>query len=406
MSFTAGTYISLAIVAFASIAISSKAVAVDRIWQVGFNAGVSRLTPETEGSDFTLEDDQSTAASIYVGVDLNPIIAAELAFTSLGEASLSDNEDISYQAISLGATAYIWGEKESYRRAKGVSGYARLGFNAILNESDIELDESDNVALLFGLGVQYPFSDNWGMRAEITNFDGDAQALMAGVFWRTGETRRDEGKALTGASRPVPATEPVDAEPVTTPDSLPSESDTAPEPVVPDTTQPAQPTPSQGSLIQEVSPEPVQPEVTAPVTGNNELAARAGSACPASVLVKVPDPQACAVLNGVVEGLDFLVDTAKLTSSSTILLDRIVAAMIDNPSVVLEIRAHAQSLANAPAQQQLSSLRARAVARYLVQNGVPVSRLRAKAFGDTQPIVDTTNSAGIRINNRIELRVL
>ena len=395
MSFTAGTLTSLAIVTFASIAISSKAVAVDRSWQVGINAGVSRLTPDTEGSDFTLEDDRSTAASIYVGVDLIPIIAAELAFTNLGEASLSDNEDIGYQAISLGATAYIWGEKESYRRTKGLSGYARLGFNAIMNDSDIELDESDNVALLFGLGVQYPFSDNLGMRAEITSFDGDAQALMAGVFWRTGGTRQEGSKALAGGLLPTPPTEPVDAEPVPTPDSLPSESVTAPEPVVPDTTQPA-----------ELSPEPVQPEATAPATANNELAARADSACPASVLVKVPDPQACALLNGVVEGLDFLVDTAKLTSSSNISLDRILAAMMNNPSVVLEIRAHTQSLANADAQQELSSLRARAVARYLVQNGVPVSRLRAKAFGDTQPIVDTTTSAGMRINNRIELRVL
>lgn len=395
MSFTAGTLTSLAIVTVASIAISSKAVAVDRSWQVGINAGVSRLTPDTEGSDFTLEDDQSTAASIYVGVDLIPIIAAELAFTNLGEASLSGNEDIGYQAISLGATAYIWGEKESYRRTKGLSGYARLGFNAIMNDSDIELDESDNVALLFGLGVQYPFSDNLGMRAEITSFDGDAQALMAGVFWRTGGIRQDDSKALPGGLLPAPPTEPVDAEPVPTPDSLPSESDTAPEPVLPETTQPAEPT-----------PEPVQPEATAPATANNELAARADSACPASVLVKVPDPQACALLNGVVEGLDFLVDTAKLTSSSNISLERILTAMIDNPSVVLEIRAHTQSLASAEAQQELSSLRARAVARYLVQNGVPVSRLRAKAFGDTQPIVDTKTSAGMRINNRIELRVL
>ena len=461
MSFTTHTFTSLALVSLTSIAFSTQAIAVEGSWQVGVNAGLSRLSPDTGGSGFTLDDDQSAAAGFYFGFDLMPIISAELAFTSLGEASLSDNESIEYQAISLGATAYLWGEKEADRRSNGASVYARLGVSAIDNESDIALDESDNIALWLGLGVQYPFSESWGLRAEITSFDGDAQTVMAGVFWRTGTSSRDETAALANnglqpnrpeepdASAPTQPAEPVIPEPTQPAEPVESETPTIAERVAPEPTLPAEPATPEPTLpaepvvsetpriaerfgreptlpVEPVTPEPTQPEEPlvsepvvdqdtpqqvqpappTPITPSAEVATAGVPVCPPAAAAKVRDPQACAVLSGVVPDLDFVVDTAKLTASATTSLDRIVTALQDNPAVVLEIRAHVQSLARPEGQAQLSSLRARAVARYLVENGVPVSRLRAKAFGATQPIADTATPAGVRTNNRIELRIL
>ena len=375
MSFTTRTFKSLAVVSLVSITLSTKTLALEGSWHAGINAGVSFLSPDTGGSGFTLDDDQSTAVGVYVGRDITPIISAELAFTSLGEASLSDGQSIDYQAISLGATAYFWGEKEARRRSDGVSSYGRIGFSSISNDSDIALDESDNIALWLALGVQYPFADNWGLRAELSSFDGDAQALMAGVFWRTGTSSRSSGNSTVVGGGPLPA-------------------------------QPAEPAATEPYANQNVRPTPVLPESTAPVTPSAQIADGADLTCPPEAAAIIADPQACAVLSGVVPRLDFIGNTAELAPASAATLDRVVAAIQDYPTIVLEIRAHTQSLSNPQLEAQLSSLRARAVARYLVQNGVPVSQLRAKAFGATQPLADSASGERQRSNNRIELRVL
>ena len=371
MSRTTRTLKSLAVVSLVFITLPIRTLAFEGSWQVGINAGRSFLSPGAAGSEFAFADDQSTAVGAYVGLDIFSIISAELAFTDLGEASLSEGQSTDFQAISLGATVYFLGAKQARRRSDGVSTYARLGFSSINTESDIAPDESGNISFMVGVGIQYPFADNWGVRAELTSFDGDAQALLAGVFWRTGTSSRSENSQVAAQALPPAG----------------SSESAAPE----------------SSARQNSTTTPIQAEPTAPVAPGVQSA---DSTCPPEAAARIADPQVCALLSGVLSGVDFIGNTAELEPASAATLDRVVAAILQNPVIEVEIRAHTESLSSPEAEVQLASLRARAVARYLLQNGVPISQLRATAYGATQPLTGTANAEEQSMNNRIELRVL
>ncbi|MFK7996371.1 MAG: OmpA family protein [Granulosicoccus sp.] len=358
------------------VLVPTHALSVEGSWHAGVNAGVSLLSPETEGSGFTLDNDQSTAASVYLGLDITSIISAEIAFTDLGEAELSQNETIEYEAFSIGAIAYVLGEREATYRMEGASAFLRLGLSVIENEADIELDESDNTAVWLGAGVQFPLSDHWGLRAEVASYDGDAQAIMAGIFWRIGGNRNYESQTSV-AAEPEPKVEPQ----TTVESDVGAESDA----VV--TAVPA-PVPNQAITERLAQPDVVdiKPE------------------CPEAAAATISDPEDCNLFNSVVAGLDFVGNTADITTQGSATLDTVVAVMKNYPQLILEIRAHTQALGDTQLEAQLSAQRAKAVARYLVQNGIPVSQLRAKAFGATRPLAVDGTFNGRRDNNRVEFK--
>ncbi|MFK8081820.1 MAG: OmpA family protein [Granulosicoccus sp.] len=353
----------------------AQAVALEGSWHLGISGGASLLSPETDGSAFTLEEDQSTVVSAYLGLDITPVISAEIAFTDLGEAGLSQDETITYQAVSIGAIAYVLGEKRAIDRAEGASLYVRLGFSAIDNESDIELTESNNTALWLGAGVQYPLSQNFGLRAEISSYDGDAQAVMAGVYWRS-----------------------------STPGSRSSQDFTAPEPQVTETVVDE----SADTIVAPV-PVPEQPLVDESVIAEQSvpsIVADIAQDCPPEAAASISDPQDCALFNSAVAGLSFVGDTPELTPEGVAVLDNVIDVMGDYPELVLEVRVHTQALGDKALEQQLSADRAKSVARYLVQNGIPLSQLRAKAFGATQPLAPDSTLNGRLSNNRVEFKSL
>ena len=370
-------------------ALPTKAIAFEGSWQLGINGGISRLDPDTNGSDFTLDDRQSEAFGVYFGLDITPIISAELAYTDLGEATLSQNETITYQAVSLGATAYVLGESEADRRSDGLSAFVRLGLSAINNDADIQLSEDNNVSVWVGAGVQYPFSDHWGVRAELTSYDGDAQALLAGLYWRAGGN--------VGGSRSV--ANPPTAQPPQIPDPVQrpatATQDAAPQARVPQVPAPQVP-----------APQVPAPQAPIPIPPEQPRATTSAASCPPEAAGSFSDTASCAVLNSPIEGLTFNAASAAFNPSSAGSLDQVVTALKQNPGTVIEIRAHVQSMGNAQTEAQLSAQRAKSVARFLVQNGVPVAQLRAKAFGATQPLEDGVTAEARRLNNRVELRSL
>ncbi|MFK7861085.1 MAG: OmpA family protein [Granulosicoccus sp.] len=365
------TFTTLAAGLLAYVLVPAQASALEGSWHAGIQGGVSLLSPETDGSAFTLDEDQSTAVGIYLGLDITPVISAEIAFTDLGEAELSQNQTIAYEAVSIGAVAYILGEKHVEDRAEGASLYVRLGFSAIDNEAEIELTESNNTALWLGAGVQFPVSRRWGLRAELTSFDGDAQAVMAGIFWRTG----------AGSAQNPPAAPAADS--LTT---IPAESDAVVTAVpVP---QPLVEAPAVRESVIEPPAEPV--------------ASQQVPECPAAD--SISDPDDCMLLNDIATGLDFVGNSADITPQGRSVLDDVIATMKNYPALILEIRVHTQSLDDEALEQKLSAERAKSVARYMVQNGVPVSQLRAKAFGATQPVAVNGTLNGRRLNNRVEFK--
>ena len=380
-------------------ALPTKANAFEGSWQLGINGGISRLDPDTNGSDFTLDDRQSEAFGVYFGLDITPIISAELAYTDLGEATLSQNETITYQAVSLGATAYVLGEREADRRSDGLSAFVRLGLSAINNDADIQLSEENNVSVWVGAGVQYPFSDHWGVRAELASYDGDAQAVLAGLYWRAGgNVGGSRSVANTPTAQPPQTPDPVQRPATATQDAAPqAPAPQAPAPQVPAPQVPAPQVPA---------PQAPAPQAPAPIPPVQPRATTSAANCPPEAAGSFSDTASCAVLNSTIEGLTFNAASAAFNPSSAGSLDQVVTALKQNPGTVIEIRAHVQSMGNAQTEARLSAQRAKSVARFLVQNGVPVAQLRAKAFGATQPLEGGVTAEARRLNNRVELRSL
>ena len=100
----------------------ASATAVDGDWYVGAGGGVSRLTPDTDGSPFTLEESTSAAVGAFGGREFGRRYAVELGATRLGEAGLSDDQSVDYTVISGGVLGYVLGDLPRVRRGEAAGG--------------------------------------------------------------------------------------------------------------------------------------------------------------------------------------------------------------------------------------------------------------------------------------------
>lgn len=432
------------VVLFSSLALAPASHALEDTWHVAIGTGLSVLDPDTGGSGLNLEDDTSVATGLIFGIDFNPLISAEIGLTDLGSASLSANETIEYQAISVGAVAYITGEKEAHFRQNGLSSYLRLGFSAIENESDIPLRKSNNTAFWLGVGVQWPFSNHWSVRGEFSSFDGDANTVMASIVWRNG--RRNAPVVASNETQIDNVSDTPTAE-VENPDEV---MQPEPEPEQPEARSQAADIP-QPAAIEEIQSETAsgiesaEAEIeaqtsvisTAAVNANSEVGTavdiesdsmaesevtngtepgpmvaeqleseQTERNCFSSPMRAEISQSACSVLNGVLAGLDFKPDTSQITLLGRATLDRVSSALKQFPMAVVELQAHTQEYSEAGLADRLSRERVVNVARYLATKGIPVRQLRARSFGSTQPRADNATAAGRRSNNRVEIKLL
>jgi outer membrane protein OmpA-like peptidoglycan-associated protein len=114
------------------------------------------------------------------------------------------------------------------------------------------------------------------------------------------------------------------------------------------------------------------------------------------------EPNAVAVLRNIFfPSNQFTLDPASATE-----LDKLVALMQDNPTMVAEISGHTDNVGSDAANQQLSENRARSVVEYLVQHGVQAQRLKAKGYGETKAIDSNDTEEGRAQNRRTELKVI
>ena len=108
-------------------------VAIERNPYFGIGGGVSRLAPDVAGSGYTLDKDTSMALSVTVGMPLTKRFNGEVGYSRLGTAELSENQDIGYSAVSIGAVAYVLGSETRLSKQSGLRAYVRLGLNMMDN---------------------------------------------------------------------------------------------------------------------------------------------------------------------------------------------------------------------------------------------------------------------------------
>lgn len=95
-----------------------------------------------------------------------------------------------------------------------------------------------------------------------------------------------------------------------------------------------------------------------------------------------------------------------LKPESTLELEKLLAFMVDNPSISIEISAHTDAIGKTNDNALLSSKRAEAVVEYLVQRGINKFRLNAIGYGESLPIASNDEENGREKNRRVEFTLI
>jgi OOP family OmpA-OmpF porin len=101
-------------------------------------------------------------------------------------------------------------------------------------------------------------------------------------------------------------------------------------------------------------------------------------------------------------------DTNKATIKrvSYPLLDEVAQALLDNPTIKVEVQGHTDSQGNDNFNMKLSQNRANSVRAYLISKGVAADRLIAKGYGENVMIADNRTAEGRAQNRRVEFVIL
>jgi len=104
--------------------------------------------------------------------------------------------------------------------------------------------------------------------------------------------------------------------------------------------------------------------------------------------------------------LYFEADKADIRESSFSVLNQVYDFLKDNKDVVIEVGGHTNGIPDHPFCDSLSTLRAQAVANYLISKGLNEKQVRYKGYGKRQLIANDRTLAGRRRNQRVELKIL
>jgi OOP family OmpA-OmpF porin len=99
-------------------------------------------------------------------------------------------------------------------------------------------------------------------------------------------------------------------------------------------------------------------------------------------------------------------NSSYMKSEAYPLLDEVASILMQNPEMEVEVQGHTDNKGSAQYNQWLSEKRAQRVKDYLVSKGIDPSRLEAKGYGLTQPVVSNDTEEGRAKNRRVELKRL
>ena len=87
-------------------------------------------------------------------------------------------------------------------------------------------------------------------------------------------------------------------------------------------------------------------------------------------------------------------------------LDEVVVMMKDNTKLEIQLEGHTDNQGSPKANLELSQDRVDNVKKYLASKGVSKDRVKTKAFGGTQPILNANTPEARARNRRVEMRIL
>jgi outer membrane protein OmpA-like peptidoglycan-associated protein len=119
-----------------------------------------------------------------------------------------------------------------------------------------------------------------------------------------------------------------------------------------------------------------------------------------------PKPRSREIKRGrvILRGVSFQPGSSVIEPTSYIVLDEVVASLVDWPQVMIEIQGHTDKTGIMEENVQLSQARAETVRNYLLNRGIAPHRLTAVGKGWSDLIADNRTAQGRAMNNRIEIR--
>jgi OOP family OmpA-OmpF porin len=124
-----------------------------------------------------------------------------------------------------------------------------------------------------------------------------------------------------------------------------------------------------------------------------------GSGC----VIVFPAPAADTTVATAYSNIQFEFDSSVLRTSSYPVLDA-TSADLRSSGATAQINGYASSEGTAAHNMSLSRDRANSVKTYLVNSGVTASKLKVKAYGETNPIADNSTEEGRVLNRRVSFQ--
>ena len=346
-----------------------------KLWQnfyLGAGAGYSIMAPETAGTIYSISDDSDTAGKIYIGIDFSDSISAELSYNDLGTTTLSPRGEIDYTVTALYGLYYLYDHGENDHIGPAL--YLKAGLGNIDNSANVPYVKDNSTQLSFGLGLEYAWGNGLAVRADAESFDDDASLFTVGLLYRFGNKAQTAEKAVAAAVIVVD----------TDGDGIVDGDDQCPE-----------------------TPKSIQVDYAGcEIDSDNDGVVDSTDQCPGTVAGATVNDNGCAIFETTLAGVNFEVNSADLTAEAMQVLDKAALALIEIPSVKVEVQAHTDSKGKKENNQALSEARAMSVVEYLIEKGVDRDRLIPKGFGEETPVASNDTAEGRAQNRRVVFSVI
>jgi len=124
--------------------------------------------------------------------------------------------------------------------------------------------------------------------------------------------------------------------------------------------------------------------------------------CPKSIRIDVEKGQIM-----ILDRVEFATNKDVILEKSTPILDEVALTLKANPQLVrLRVEGHTDNVGKPKKNVDLSMRRARSVVRWLVENGIPITRFEAYGCGPNLPIAENTTAEGKQQNRRVEFHII
>ncbi len=108
----------------------------------------------------------------------------------------------------------------------------------------------------------------------------------------------------------------------------------------------------------------------------------------------------------VLRGVHFDFNKSDIRPDSRPALNQAAEILKENPNVRISVEGHTDAIGTDEYNEQLSTQRAEAVFRYLVNHGVPPEHMAVTGYGKRRPVADNDSDSGRAQNRRVELHVV